>query len=431
MFGRSISLVVLAACLIGVGLSGCRPAGIKQPGGAASALREIPSVRLAFRYEPDVPAPADPNPQASGDALYPPVRADFDGNRSADLLARTIVSPNSKRVLVAYRRTGDAENTFRLDMYADDGKFIRRVSPDSMAVDFLDSIVWSPDSSTVAFVAITRTGGGGSLTTPVANTNSNANTTPGEGNSNTTVAETPEPEVSGTPEPPAPPNVLTFRTEQIYLCSSDGTDVKPITQTENLIYYYFVWSPDGSMLASLASRLDEWRYLMAVSAQNGEKFVPAGRPRIIEKNGRERTLDDAWTKVKPVWSPDSSKVAVAFDKPIQIRVYDAVGTAPTQAAIPLRNPLLISSQAYDRAKQSQTDPNSNVAPVIDANANVDVTALPDEKTLVSFQPIVLLNWATEDNIYFQTGYVREFENSSEDLFSSLRWHRLILSGQGK
>lgn len=424
------SSLIIATAVAVVFSAACQSSDFKNSNNASAAMRDIPSVRLGFRYEPDVPAPTTANQATRSEELDPAVRADFDGNRAEDILGRTIASPDKKRILVAYSRSADMRDTFRLDMYSGDGKFLRRVSPDSMAVDFLDSIVWSPDSSSVAFVAITRVGGS-SLSAPPTNANTNSNVSLPASDTNANTEPTPESQPTGTPQPPAPPNVLTFRTEQIYICNSEGADVKPLTQTENLIYYYFVWSPDSSMLAALATRLDEWRYLMAVANQAGEKFVPSGRPRIIEKNGRERSLDDSPTRVHPVWSPDSAKVAVAFDKPAQIRVYDAVGTNPTQAAIPLRNPLLISSQAYDRAKDAQTDPNSNVAPAVDANAAQNVTTLPDETTLISFQPIIALDWSVDNNLYFQTGYVREYLNVAEDRFSSLRWHRLILSVQGK
>ena len=76
-------------------------------------------------------------------------------------------------------------------------------------------------------------------------------------------------------------------------------------------------------------------------------------PFVIEKNGRERRLDDGLTAVQPVWSPDSAKVACAFEH--QVRVYDSRGDTPTQAAIPMRNNLLISSQAYDREQQAKLD----------------------------------------------------------------------------
>jgi hypothetical protein len=134
------------------------------------------------------------------------------------------------------------------------------------------------------------------------------------------------------------------------------------------------------------------------------------------------------TKVHPVWSPDSAKVAVAFDK--EVRIYDAVGDAPTQAAIPLRNQLLISSQKFDndlRAKEQ----GANAAPpaAANANSNADVSALPDENSLVSFNPITDLEWVEPAMLYVQTGYVREMKNAADSARSYLRWHRLIFSPQ--
>lgn len=163
-----------------------------------------------------------------------------------------------------------------------------------MTADFPDIIVWSPDSATVAFVAIAREGGLNSLAplpTPAANTNSNtapgknANTASANTNVNANTAATPEPPVSSGPTPESAPNVITFRTEQIYICNSEGLDLKPITQNEGLIYYYFVWSPDSSMLACLAATYQEWNYVKLQADKNGEVFVPLGRPRIVEKTG--------------------------------------------------------------------------------------------------------------------------------------------------
>src|SRR5205085_11551401 len=115
---------------------------------------------------------------------------------------------------------------------------------------------------------------------------------------------------------------------------------KALTENEGLIYFYYAWSPDSSMLAALATTAREWKYLDVLTSSKGEIMTPQGRPRVIEKNGRERRLDDNQTPVRPVWSPDSAKIATAFDN--QIRIYDAVGTNPSQAAIPLRNQLLLS-----------------------------------------------------------------------------------------
>jgi hypothetical protein len=420
-----VFLIFLTACQSGI---------FKTSEVAPAALRDVPARQLNFRYEPDVPAPSEAN-NTQTEELNPAVRADFEANRSSDALFRTIVSPNRQRILAAYSREGDIERTFRLDMYDGSGKFLRRITPDSLAVVFLDSVVWSPDSTSVAFAGLTREGGLKLTVSPDASGSNSNSSVPANSSTNTKAnanladRNTESPEISKTPPPDAPPNVLTFRTEQIYLCTSEGTDLKPLTQTEGLIYYYFVWSPDSSMLAALAAKINEWRFLENQARLAGEKFMPVGRPRIIEKNGRERMLDDRFTKVYPVWSPDSAKVAVAFDNPVKVHIYDAVGNAPTQAAIPLRNLLLISSQEYDRQSAAQSAPSENANSSVNTDANQSFTTLPDERNLISFQPIIKLEWLADNLLYFQTGYVREYVNVAENRYSSLRWHRLIFSPQ--
>jgi len=407
---------------------------------APATMRDVPSLRLNYRYEADVPAPTVNNQNATEDEKNAAVQADFDATRSQEILVKTIASPNKQRLLTIYQRLGDADNSFRLDMYTGDGKFLRRVSPDNMVVDFPDIIVWSPDSTNAAFVGIAREGALSSQTSlPAANSNTNANVSKNantananvnsnvDANINTNPEPTPETPAQAEPTPPSAQSVLTFRTEQIYLCNSEGLDVKPITQNEGLIYYYMVWSPDSAMLAAMAATYQEWRYWQFQADKSGEVFIPAGRPRLIEKNGRERRLDDNMTAVRPVWSPDSAKVAIAFNsqdsKPSQIRVYDAVGDQPTQAAIPIRNQLLISSQAFDQKINNEQNPaaNTNAAPS-------QPSTLPDEKTLVSFQPIVALEWTSDTELYFQTGFVKIYK-TGDGARSSLRWHRLILSPQ--
>ena len=399
-----------------------------------SSLRDVPSLRLNFRYEADIPAPSDPKNTAQTEEKNAAVQADFDANRPQEILVKTIASPNKQRILTVYQRLGDPDAAFRLDMYSGDAKFLRRVSPETMTVDFPDIIVWSPDSGTVAFVAIAREGGLNSLIPlPPANVNANSNTaTNGAANTNANTNANVEAAPVATPAAPvgeSAPNVVTFRTEQIYTCNSEGLDLKPITQNEGLIYYYFVWSPDNSMLAALAATYQEWRVLQDRADRSGEVFVPLGRPRIVEKNGRERRLDDNLTAARPVWSPDSAKIAVGYNsdnKPTQIRIYDAIGDQPTQAAIPIRNLLLFSSQAYDQKVNNEQNP----FPTNEGNANTSQpsTTLPDERTLVSFQPIIALEWSAENMIYFQTGYVKLYR-SGDGARSSLRWHRLVLSPQ--
>jgi hypothetical protein len=109
-------------------------------------------------------------------------------------------------------------------MYSSEGVLMRKITADAMAAHFPDTIVWSPDSSTVAFVATTRT-----------MTNSLATPTPPAGESNifgpdvrpahgrklefgnkwrpgSQTGRTATPVLQPTPQ--APSNVLTFRTSR-------------------------------------------------------------------------------------------------------------------------------------------------------------------------------------------------------------------------
>ena len=407
----------------------------KMPGGGGlpASLKEVPSVRLNFRYEPDIPAPQTTEKNGT-EERNAAVQADFDQTRVEELVDRTITSPDGKRVAVVYHRTTDLPSEFRLDMYTADGKVLKKVTSDLMAVHFPDTIRWSPDSTSLAFLAMLR--GVSSepesedpnkvelvpAATPAANVNANTNAAPTEdANINVDVNAA----VPTAPTPEAPNGILTFRTEQLYLCDADGGGTKPVTQNEGFIYFYYVWAPDSSALAALAAHAREWRELERRADAAGSVFVPLGRPRVIEKNGRERRLDDALTAVQPVWSPDSAKVAAAFEH--QVRIYDALGNNPTQAAIPLRNQLLISSQAYDQAQAQQlnADPNQ---PAANTNTAAPST-LPDPSTLVSFNPIVLLNWSSPDILNFETAYVKRMKNEADSATSFVRWHRLILTPQ--
>lgn len=424
------------AALTALLLSACTTEKMPSGGGLPSSLKDVPSVRLNYRYEADVPAPEVA--EKTSEERIAAVQADFDQNRPTEIVDRTVLSPNSDRVAVVYHRPGDLPSEFRLDMYGPDGGLLRKVSSDLMAVHFPDTIRWSPDSSSLAFVAMLRggsaepeqTGPGGveptPAETPAANVdpaNADANTAAADPDANANVdANAPAPTA---PTPEAPTGILTFRTEQLYLCNADGDGTRPITQNEGFIYFYYVWSPDSSMLAALALHSREWRELERRAEASAAVFVPQGRPRIIEKSGRERRVDDALTAVQPVWSPDSSKVATGFEQ--QIRIYDALGNNPTQAAIPLRNQLLISAQAYDQAQASQLNADTNQQP---ANTNTSApSTLPDPSKLVSFNPIAMLSWPSPDILYFQTAYIRRMKNEADSVTSFVRWHRLVLTPQ--
>jgi hypothetical protein len=392
-----------------------------------ATLGEVPAVRLNYRYEADVPSPTEPA-KPNAEERNAAIQADFDKNRTQELLDRTFPSPNGNRIVALYHRLGDLPAEFRLDMYGDDGVLLRKMTADQMAVHFPDTIRWSPDSESVAFVAMLR----GVQTQPeMTGTPPDLST-----NSNTESNADPEASAAGTdanlstvPTPAAPTGILTFRTEQIYVSNADGSTVKPITQTDGLIYFYYAWAPDSTGLVALAATQREWQFLQFRADTNGEIFVPVGRPRLVEKNGRERRLDDGLTAVHPVWSPDSMKVACAYDT--QVRVYDAAGTSPTQAAIPLRNQLLISSQGYDREQQQKLE-GANVPadqPAANTDTNQQVTTLPDEKSLVSFNPIVALAWPEDSTLYFQTAFIKRMKKETDSVTSFQRWHRLVFTPQ--
>lgn len=437
-FRRLASLLAVGTVLV---LLSCRKDLDQSEGQTISSLNIVPAVRLNYRYEQDVPAPGETK-RTSNDERNAAIQGDFDQNRPQELLDRTILSPHGKRVLAVYHKATDLQSEFRLDMYSPDGKLLRKITADTMAVHFPDTILWSPDSSTVAFVTMVRSASTEKDDAQISeigaspNANSKPPHTDTNSNTNTAISETP-PDANvnietRAPTPVPPANVLTFRTEQIYTCNADGDAIKAITQNEGLIYFYYIWSPDSSMLAALAATGREWQYLQYRADEKGEIFVPVGRPRLVEKTGRERRLDDALTPVQPVWSPDSAKVACAFDT--QVRIYDANGNVPTQAAIPLRNNLLLSSQAFDREQQSKLEAansstEANAQTNSAGNNNLTPTTLPDEKTLVSFNPIVALNWPSEEQLYFQTAYVKRMKNEADSVMSFPRWHRLILTPQ--
>ena len=416
-------------------LSGCQgqQAG---PGGSQSSLGQVPAVRLNYRYEPDVPPPTEPA-KAQTEERNAAVQNDFDQDRPDEVLDKTIASPDGKRNVAVYHRVNDLPSEFRLDMYGADGKPLQKMTSDLMAAHFPDTIRWSPDSANVAFVAMIRgvqtepapEGEQPPLPPSLSNTNAQSNIDPEANAANDVNANVNADAPVSEPTPVAPTGILTFRTEQIYLANANGEGVRPVTQNEGLIYFYYTWAPDSSGLAALASTQREWQYLQFRAESNGEIFVPVGRPRVVEKNGRERRLDDALTAVHPVWSPDSAKVAAAYDT--QVRIYDAGGTTTTQAAIPLKNQLLISSQAYDREQQQKlqaanTGIDTNQTLI---NTNQPASTLPDEKSLVSYNPIVSLAWTADELLYLQTAFIKRMKKEADSVMSFPRWHRLVLSPQ--
>src|SRR5262245_48618700 len=109
-------------------------------GSAPSTLGEVPAVRLNYRYEADVPAPAETQTGSPRDERNPGVQANFDQNRPQEVLDRTMTSPDSKRILAIYHKAGDQPSEFRLDMYSAEGQLLNKITADAMAVHFPDTI---------------------------------------------------------------------------------------------------------------------------------------------------------------------------------------------------------------------------------------------------------------------------------------------------
>ena len=354
-------------------------------------LRDVPARNLAYRLAPDVTPPSTDIEDLD---KFAAVANDFSTKRKDEILLRTVVSPDGRRVLALYGTADEPGSTFRIDIYNSDGQFIKNVIPPELACVFPETVTWSPDGSFINFIAHRRV-----IPSP----------TPTPPNQPGPEDLTPSAQPS-TPVLPAFPPVASFSTEQIYIANRDGYDLKPLTSREGLIYFYFAWAPDGHALAALACKEDEW------NARERQFKLPAGRPRLIAPDGSERLLDDALTDALPVWSPDASKLATAFDT--DVAIYDAGGKTPTQARLPLGDQLLTASAAYD---QKTTVKKTN------SNANSTQTASSASSVPASFNPIVRLDWRRPETLYFQTAYVRLMPNETINTFQ--RWHVLNISAQ--
>jgi len=353
-------------------------------------LRDVPARNLAYRLTPDVSPPSSNFDEPD---KFGPVTNDFATKRKDDALIRTVVSPDGRRVLALYGTADEPGPAFRIDMYNSDGQFLRNLIPPDISCVFPETVTWSPDGNSINFIAHRRV-----VPSPTP-------TAPNE------PEELPAAPVASPSVAPNFPPVASFNTEQIYICNRDGNDLKPLTSREGLIYFYFVWAPDGRAMAALACKEEEW------NARERQYKLPAGRPRLIALDGNERLLDDALTEALPVWSPDGSKVATAFDT--DVAIYDAGGKTPTQGRLPLGDQLIAASVAYEqKTATKKANANANAAPTHASTAS----AVPP-----SFNPIVRLDWRAPETLYFQTAFVRLMPNETINTFQ--RWHLLNLSAQ--
>ncbi len=391
---RRITATISAATTIFLTLflaTGCKSV-IERQDVRPKVLRDVPARNLAYRLSPDVDSPSTVEDPADKNGA---VANHFSTGRKDDALVRTVASPDGRRVLALYGTADEPGSTFRIDLYNSEGQFLRNLIPPDIACVFPETVSWSPDGNFINFIARKRV-----MPSPTP-------TPPNE--------PEPDPLASPVPSPSVAPlfaPVASFNTEQIYICNRDGYDLKPLTSREGLIYFYFVWAPDGHAMAALACKEDEW------NARERQFKLPAGRPRLIAPSGSERLLDDALTDALPVWSPDASKIATAFDT--DVAIYDAVGKTPTQARMPLGDQLIAASVAYEQrttTKKASTNANSP-AP--------ESTPVPGGVP-PSFNPIVRLDWRAPETLYVQTAFVRVMPSETINTFQ--RWHTLTISAQ--
>ncbi len=387
---------MLALLLFGV--ASCQSVLERQRDVRPLLLRDVPAQRLAYRLEPDAPLPDEIKSEDANDKIEA-IQMDFDTRRQGDALIRTVRSPDGQRALVLYGTADEPSQTFRIDIYSAEGSFLRNLTPPELSCVFPETVAWSPDGNFITFI-----GHKGATPTPTP-------TPPGG-----VMPEAPE-TVEPVPAPSVAPAfgfVPLFSTEQIYICNRDGYDLKPLTSREGLIYFYASWAPDSHALVAMACREIEW------DARERSFRLPTGRPRLISMDGKERLLDDEMTEALPVWSPDSSKVATAFDADVMI--YDAAAISkPTQARVRLRDALISASRAYEmKTAGPAKDGMGNVNP--DGANPAAAAAIP-----ASFNPIIRLEWASPEKLYLQSAYVRLIPN--DPITSFQRWHVVILSPQ--
>jgi hypothetical protein len=125
-------------------------------------------------------------------------------------------------------------------------------------------------------------------------------------------------------------------------------------------------------------------------------------------------LDDELTEALPVWCPDASKVATAFDA--EVKIYDAATEKPTQSRVKLHDALVAASFAYEEKTAGDKRKGDK------AEYHGPSVVIPS-----SFNPIIRLEWTSPEKLFFETAFVRLIPNEPISTFQ--RWHLLMLSPQ--
>lgn len=382
-------------------LAGCKSVIERRDDVRPRVLRDVPSQNLAYRLLPDSTPPADLDSVDSFEKLET-IANEFSTKRTDDALLRTVKSPDGRRVLAVYATADEPGAAFRIDLYNSEGQFLRNIVPPDLSCFFPEMVSWSPDGNSINFIARARVSPSPTPTPPPN--------------------VLPDPEVSPEASPSVAPlfaPVASFSTEQIYIANRDGYELKPLTAREGLIYFYFAWAPDGHAMVALACKEDEW------SERERQSKTPAGRPRLVMPDASERLLDDGLTSAVPVWSPDASKIATAFET--DVAIYDATLNKPTQARINLRDQLIAASAAYDESVAKKPSPSASPEASPPGSSSASPSPSPtSSREPASFNPIIRLEWSSPERLYFQTAYVRL---RPIEAFTFPRWHLLNLSAQ--
>jgi hypothetical protein len=124
-----------------------------------------------------------------------------------------------------------------------------------------------------------------------------------------------------------------------------------------------------------------------------------------------------------------------------VAVYDAGGGAPTGGALALGEQLRAASAEYDARVFADGNAGAAATPAPvregareNAGANTGAAAGGEgaaarEAVLISFNPIVRLEWVEPESVYAQTAYVRFFRNEPLPTFKYARWHLVRLYPQ--
>src|SRR3954454_10296190 len=205
---KNTNVPVMAFCILLSVLilaTGCRNV-VDRQNVTPRVLRDVPARNLAYRFSPDVSPPSSDIEDLD---KFAAVANDFSTKRKDEILLRTVVSPDGRRVLALYGTADDPRSTFRIDLYNSDGQFIKNVIPPDLSCVFPETVTWSPDGSFINFIAHRRV-----MPSP----------TPTPPNQPAPEDLPPSAQTSPTVLPAFPP-VTSFSTEQIYIANRDGFDL--------------------------------------------------------------------------------------------------------------------------------------------------------------------------------------------------------------